>query len=68
MFDAQELAKVIAKNIQTSDITIDEAEQIVRLYVRLHNRLYEDRWDEKHYVKTCLEYLRTSKMESRAVS
>ena len=57
MFGPKELAAVLGRNMASSDITLDEIKEIVRLYVRLHNRLYEKRWDERHYLQSCIEHL-----------
>ena len=38
--DPKALADIIWRNIATSDITMDEVEQIVRFYIKLYNRLY----------------------------
>ena len=50
MLQADALAAVMAVNVEDSDITFDELVTIVSLYVKLHNRLYQDSWDEKEYL------------------
>jgi hypothetical protein len=53
MLIAYELARVVAVNLRAcaADITHDEILQIARLYVRLHNRLYPQKWDEERYLR-----------------
>ena len=38
--DPKALADIIGRNIAASDVTMDEAEQIIRFYIKLYNRLY----------------------------
>lgn len=52
MLDAAELAAVMAANTKKSDITLDEIEAIVKYYIKLHNRLYETKWNEEEYLTT----------------
>jgi len=56
MLGAKRLAEVMAANVAKggADITFDEIVQIVRLYVALHNRLYEHRWREEEYLERFL--------------
>jgi len=56
MFGAKRLAEVMAANIAAagSDITPGEVIQIARVYVRLHNRLYPEPWDERRYLEQFL--------------
>ncbi len=55
--DPRELAKVLARNIATSDITLDEVAQIVHLYIKLYNRLYKKRIDPEAFVARTMRYL-----------
>jgi len=55
--EPRELAKVLARNIATSDITLDEVAQIVRLYIELYNRLYKKRIDPEAFVARTMRYL-----------
>ncbi len=52
MYNPTRLAIVIKSNIEAlkSDITFDEVVEIARFYVKLHNRLYKDLWNEEEYL------------------
>ncbi len=60
--DPQKLAAIIARNIATSDITLDEVAHIVRLYIRLFNRLSQKQTDAERFVTEVMEIL-SKKME-----
>ena len=51
MLQAFELAAVMAATTRGCDITFDEIEAIVRSYIKLHNRLYQEQWNEEEYLK-----------------
>ena len=55
--EPKELAKVLARNIAASDITLDEVAQIVRLYIELYNRLYGEHVDVEAFVTRTMRYL-----------
>ena len=55
--EPKELAKVLARNIAASDITLDEVVQIVHLYIKLYNRLYKKRIDPEAFVARTMRYL-----------
>ncbi len=55
--DPKELASIIARNIATSNITLDEVAHIVRLYIKLYNGLYGERIDAEAFVAQTMRYL-----------
>ncbi len=55
--DPKELASIIARNIATGNITLDEVAHIVCLYIKLYNRLYGERIDAEAFVAQTMRYL-----------
>ena len=47
--DPKALAEIIGRNIATSDISMDEVEQIVRFYIKSYNRLYAKNIDVEDF-------------------
>ncbi len=53
----------MAVNTANSHITLDEIKTIVKYYVKLHNRLYKEQWDEEAYVAVFLETFRKKRLK-----
>jgi lactam utilization protein B len=45
----------MAANTRNCDITIDEIVAIVKHYVKLHNRLYQESWKEEEYLAAFMD-------------
>jgi len=56
--DPNELAEIFYKNIQKSDITLDELRYLAKAYIALYNRLYDSSIDSDVFSHQVIEALK----------